>query len=219
MTAATINTTVTGLQGNPVASTAPASNQALGWNGSSWVPQGPFLPLTGGTLTGNITTTGNIRTTGGSLQSPGNAGALFNGAGNRVADAKPLVAYTGTTGWSFSSATPSMGGFGANVQYLPRVTGLMLIMFRAIAWVNQPSYTLDFGVNYGTGSPPALGAAEAGTRTAINVQVQGSTIGNSYTHFSIRGGLTVGTNYWFDTVVWANAAGQYNYVTWNVTEI
>lgn len=52
MTQAVIQTTVTGMQGRPIATTAPAANQAYTWSGSAWVPTGPFLPLAGGILTG-----------------------------------------------------------------------------------------------------------------------------------------------------------------------
>lgn len=48
MVQAVIATTVTGLQGRQVAATpAPTNNQALTWNGSAWVPAGPFLTAAG----------------------------------------------------------------------------------------------------------------------------------------------------------------------------
>lgn len=48
MVQAVIATTVTGLQGRGVAATpAPTNNQALIWNGSAWVPGGPFLTAAG----------------------------------------------------------------------------------------------------------------------------------------------------------------------------
>lgn len=48
MVQAVIPTTVTGLQGRPVASTpAPTNNQALIWNGTAWVPGGPYLTAAG----------------------------------------------------------------------------------------------------------------------------------------------------------------------------
>lgn len=48
MVQAVIPTTVVGLQGRPVASTpAPTNNQALVWNGSAWVPGGPYLTAAG----------------------------------------------------------------------------------------------------------------------------------------------------------------------------
>lgn len=48
MVQAVIATTVTGLQGRQVAATpAPTNNQALIWNGSAWVPGGPYLIAAG----------------------------------------------------------------------------------------------------------------------------------------------------------------------------
>lgn len=52
MTQAVIQTTVTGMQGRPIATTVPVANQAYTWSGTAWVPTGPFLPLAGGVLTG-----------------------------------------------------------------------------------------------------------------------------------------------------------------------
>lgn len=54
MTQAVIQTTVTGMQGRPLSTTAPAANQAYTWSGSAWTPTGPFLPLAGGILTGAL---------------------------------------------------------------------------------------------------------------------------------------------------------------------
>lgn len=54
MTQAVIATTVTGLQGRAVVTTAPSANQALTWNGSAWAPAGPFVPTVGGTITGPL---------------------------------------------------------------------------------------------------------------------------------------------------------------------
>lgn len=47
MVQAVIATTVTGLQGRPVANTAPTTGQALAWNGSAYAPAGPFLTAAG----------------------------------------------------------------------------------------------------------------------------------------------------------------------------
>jgi hypothetical protein len=63
-----LNTTVTGLQARPVASTAPSSNQGLVWNGSAWVPAnivnsiaaGVGLQAAGGVGTGNVTLNANL---------------------------------------------------------------------------------------------------------------------------------------------------------------
>lgn len=48
MVQAVIPTTVVGLQGRSVAATpAPTNNQALIWNGTAWVPGGPYLTAAG----------------------------------------------------------------------------------------------------------------------------------------------------------------------------
>jgi hypothetical protein len=54
MVAATIETTVTGLQGNPISTLAPAVNQGLVWNGSAWAP-GPVSGLNSPAFTGTPT--------------------------------------------------------------------------------------------------------------------------------------------------------------------
>lgn len=54
MTQAVIQTTVTGMQGRPIATTVPVANQAYTWSGTAWVPTGPYLPLAGGVVTGPI---------------------------------------------------------------------------------------------------------------------------------------------------------------------
>jgi hypothetical protein len=59
MVQAVIQTTVTGLQGNPVAAGTPGGNQSLTWNGTTWAPAGPFMSSTGGTFTGPITLSAN----------------------------------------------------------------------------------------------------------------------------------------------------------------
>ena len=59
MAQATVATTVTGLQGHPIAVTAPTGNQALVWNGTAWAPSGPYMSVTGGAFTGAVTLVGN----------------------------------------------------------------------------------------------------------------------------------------------------------------
>lgn len=54
MTQAVIQTTVTGMQGRPIATTVPAANQAYTWSGTAWAPTGPYLPLAGGVLSGPL---------------------------------------------------------------------------------------------------------------------------------------------------------------------
>lgn len=222
MVQATIQTTVTGIQTRPVVSTAPTNNQVLTWNGSAWTPQGPYLPLTGGTMSGAINTTGNIQTTGGSIQSPGSAGTFLNGAGINVETGKPNVSYQ-TTNFSnvFNGSTNVMGGLGPNMILTPQVTGRVLVIYRCIAWNTNSAYTFNFGVNYGTGTPPALNAVAVGTTIAINVQVTEFTTGNTFTLMSFQTGLTVGAAYWFDTLNWTSSpgGGTYNYINFYASEV
>lgn len=61
MAQATIVTTVTGLQGRAVASAAPATGQALVFNGTNWTPDNTtFVKSAGGTMTGVLTSTSSI---------------------------------------------------------------------------------------------------------------------------------------------------------------
>lgn len=73
---AVVTTTVVGLQGRPVAATAPAVNQVLMWSGTQWMPGtvsgSTTPPPTGG---GAISTPG-----GGAVDTPG-GGAIDSPAG------------------------------------------------------------------------------------------------------------------------------------------
>jgi hypothetical protein len=65
--------TVTGLQGRPIATTAPADGQALSWSaaGGVWTPiTPPFLPLSGGCVSGNLTGAGTL-TSANQMVNPG----------------------------------------------------------------------------------------------------------------------------------------------------
>jgi hypothetical protein len=64
MVQAVVQTTVTGLQGNPVSATPPTANQGLAWNGTTWAPSGPFLPVAGGAVTGNVSIGGTLNVSG-----------------------------------------------------------------------------------------------------------------------------------------------------------
>lgn len=55
MVQAVVQTTVVALQGSPISVTPPTAGQSLTWSGSAWGGSGPFLPVTGGTLTGSLT--------------------------------------------------------------------------------------------------------------------------------------------------------------------
>lgn len=222
MTTATIATTAVALQGRPISTTAPTTNQILGWNGSAWAPLPPLLPLTGGTLTGNIVTPSTIWTTGGTVESPGTAGSFWNGAGANIISGKVQNRWGVLTSSNVTVTTASsqQGGFGGTFQLTPQITGRVLVCLRPIAWnVNAPSSVLDIAMTYGTGTPPAANAAQTGTAIPINLQCAAS-VGMSYTFAAVILGLAIGTLYWFDTIHWVSAGstGYYAFMTLTLTE-
>lgn len=83
MAQATIATTVTGLQGHPIATTAPVAGQAIVYNGTQWAPDSTtYLKTSGGTVTGALalnggaTVGGNLTQSSGSIATTGSISAL-----------------------------------------------------------------------------------------------------------------------------------------------
>lgn len=121
MVQAVVQTTVTGLQGIPITATPPTVNQSLTFNGTSWAGggpfmaanAGPFLPLTGGTVTGALNVNAQI-TTNANLNITGSAGANIGG-GMNVGGAITAANYFGNgevsvTGQVFSSSLVKSAG-------------------------------------------------------------------------------------------------------------
>lgn len=222
MALATIATTAVGLQGRSIATTTPTANQVFGWNGSAWGPLPPLLPLTGGTLTGNVITPSTIWSTGGTVQSPSSAGTYLNGAGVNILTGKAANRWgvLTTSSVQVTTASAQQGGFGGTFQLAPQVTGRLLVSLRPIAWnVNAPASVLDIAMTYGTGTPPAANAPQIGTAIPINLQCA-SSIGMSYNFAAVILGLTIGATYWFDTIHWVSAGstGYYAFMTLTLTE-
>lgn len=206
MAQATIATTVTGLQGRPVATTAPTNNQALAWNGSAWTPLGPYLPLTGGTLTGNIVTSGNIQTTGGTFQSNLSTGQYLNTSGVNIVSGR-AVNGVNLASTAIAFGTPSTYlGYGVNGNAITPVTsGRVLVLYRFNMWAASGS-SCSCASYYGTGTAP-----NAGSTTAVgNVFATGAGNGNTNgTVLSFEmtnvAAISTGTKYWFD--LFASSAG------------
>jgi hypothetical protein len=76
-----ITVTTTGLQGRHVSNVAPGTNQVLQWDGSQWTPgsgiAGSYLPLTGGTLSGQLNIIANLYVAGAYIYQAG-SGATGN---------------------------------------------------------------------------------------------------------------------------------------------
>lgn len=199
MTTATIATTVTGLQGRPLATTAPTANQLIGWNGTTWTPQGPFLPTAGGSVTGNVTVSGSV--TGGSVQTNGTPGTFLNGSGVNILTGR---GYNGkgflSSQFAFSGSTQVAAG--ANLTMTPHVTSLVLFCGMCQLGAGSSNSAVNMGLCFGTGTPPAQGGGITGTLMAY-----GSTFGTNANIYGAWvpwgimlpwGGFTVGTQYWFD---------------------
>ncbi len=148
-----------------------------------------------------------------------------------------FTGHSGTTGPQGTTGSYFMMGLGAKAggawTYTPTVTGQLEVLtvgnIRCLATQNC-SLTL----NYGTGSAPALGAAQAGTAIGgFPVVGSGASTFVQLMPFAITGvvTLTVGTQYWFDIAALSNVspinlggpgggnpAGQYP-ATLNIVEL
>lgn len=210
MTAATINTTAIGLQGRPLAATAPTTNQLVGWNGTTWTPQGPYLPLTGATLTGNIVTSGNIQTTGGTIQTPGNAGSFLNGAGVNIVSGRAQGSKSGLS-TAFSTASLALVMAGMGLQFTPQVSGTVMLGFSCQIATDAVNANCNIVGFLGTGTPPTQGQAQTGASFGYGATLQGNANSVSmwvpWAQAGIWSGLTIGTTYWMD-FAYCNNAGN-----------
>jgi len=186
MVAVVIPTTITGLQGRPIAATVPTVNQSLVWNGSMWAPAGPLAALPVSIANGGTGATSAA------------AGLAALGGTPRQRAATGTIIVSGTA--NFSSTSAVMGGYGNNGWVItPISTGT--VVFGNLCWANgttagQGSY---FGLAYGVGTPPAQGSPQAGN--TIGVQASVTSQANQafpFMNTGIVSGLTVGTQYWFD---------------------
>lgn len=225
MSQATVAVSIIGLQGRPLSNTAPTTNQALMWNGTAWLPGGPFLPLTGGTLTGNIITSGNIQTTAGSIQSPGNGGSFINGTGYNIRTQRGGITKGGlTTQFSTTSGSLVMCGIGG--QFTPRTSGTIFLGTSCQIAVNVANCVCLACQLYGTGTPPAQGAAQTGSGTgygtSFNANSNTGGVWVPWSQMSIVAGLTVGTTYWADIAISTANTATNAYAQWGmvwVTEL
>lgn len=148
-----------------------------------------------------------------------NVAASCNSAGNYLqftsgtgfaclAPMTPLHVTPANPGTTASSALLS-GGIGAvtSTGFTPNATGRVLITVSGDTNCSS-SDIVKTQIYYGTGAPPAAGAAETGTALGSNVQTKSTTAAFPipFTLTYIVTGLTLGTTYWVDLGV-ANTAG------------
>lgn len=124
-----------------------------------------------------------------------NVNSWFNTGVSTPANFGPLLNFsiTGTT-------TYRMFGYGSSFFYVPVRSGTIIISgsFRSLGTAASGVSGDDYAIYYGTGSPPANGAAATGT---LAFQITCSTPNGAVNMYSIAGtisGLSLGTPYWLD---------------------
>ena len=106
-----------------------------------------------------------------------------------------------------SSTTGVMMGIGSSCALTPVYSSRIFLKMDGIASNNSGIQNVSVEARYGTGTPPANGAAATGTVLG-SPQVGQSAFANSRFTWSVGGiitGLTPGTAYWFDLNVLVSA--------------
>ena len=108
---------------------------------------------------------------------------------------------------STTSTTLVMAGYGQT--FTPKKTGRVLIILSLNANNNTAGDGVQAVLSYGTGTPPAAGAAATGTQTSIASDHTSSTANAAGTMVlaAVLTGLSVGTTYWLDVAYSAITGG------------
>lgn len=189
MTQAVIQTTVTGMQGRPIATTVPANNQTYTWSGSAWTPTGPYLPIAGGVLTGALR-----------LQYAAPV-QIFNDTGTSITAGGLWREANASGNLSFQSNTATAGDFSTAVTALQLGAGGAVTVANTLA-VNGTT-SLAGAVNVGgplngqsigaAGSMQmvngaATGIFSAGAGASAGVITAGTVIGTTGVRYNAVGG-------------------------------
>ena len=121
-----------------------------------------------------------------------------------------LVQLNNSTAYSpagTTSTTLVMAGYGQT--FTPQKTGRVLIILLANVNNNTAGDGVQAVLSYGTGTPPAAGAAVTGLQTGGTAKVTSAaaSASNEVVLVTILPGLTVGTTYWFDVAYAAITGG------------
>lgn len=155
MAQATIDTTVSGIQGTPVSSTPPTVGQVLIFNGTAWVPgtsiNGP-LTVSGAFNAGSLTTAG-VLTVNGPISAPGGitisgTGGLFvNGTStlNGAVGAPGGITIESAEALAFApsgySMVPTPGsGLVINTNLVANANNYASLGITGVAWNNAFAY-------------------------------------------------------------------------------
>lgn len=223
MTAATIATTVTGLQGRPISTIAPTANQALGWTGSAWLGTGPYLPITGGSISGNLTVTGAASAA--SVQTPGPSGTFLNGPGVNLITGRALAVYNLFSSPFTTTINASFVMTGAQAVITPKTSGLIMC-FASVQIANgSANSSTSVGIRIGTGAPPTAGQTGTpgnqapgygmglqNTTNSVGIWVPWSQVG-------MAGNCTIGTQYWWDFMVGVSGNAATAYMQWGSLQL
>lgn len=142
---------------------------------------------------------------------PGTTGQVLTSQG-AAADPTYTSAAAGSTGSAGqnpaapATTTTTMAGLGAVCSFTPTRNGRVLVMFHGhvtIAAGSPAGAGIFNNMAYGTGTPPANGAAFTGTQAAPSQRAWAgvAVTANDYRPFMIAAsltGLVVGTTYWVD---------------------
>jgi hypothetical protein len=231
MTQATLDTTVSGLQGNPISPAAPQTGQLLVWSGTAWVP----ASIINGNLTvngllaapsvnGNLTATGNLA--GANVNATGTVqGANFQNAQgiNTITGRAFMQTQDINQIYTITSSSAVMAGFGSTYQITPRVSGIVLVSAYTLVSNSIANQNTNMNINYNavaSQAAPVQGAAGTGNSLpGVNMTNLCAEPGALFPlqKVGLVTGLTIGATYWFDFVIWLGGSGPANYNYWNMT--
>lgn len=169
MVQAVIPTTVVGLQGRPVASTpAPTNNQALIWNGSAWVPGGPYLTAAGAPYIA----TNYVDNSGFSVgQRPNITSGVVLAAGAYGWDRWKAGASGCTLTWTFSPASTVITIAAGTLQQVIE-GGALINASYTLSWLGSATGRVNTGAY--VASPITFTGAP---NTNVTIEFQGGTLG------------------------------------------
>lgn len=170
MTQAVIQTTVTGMQGRPIATTVPTANQAYTWSGTAWVPTGPFLPLAGGVVTGVV------------RMQFANSAIIFNDTSTSITAGGlwRVITASGQVLWQSNTATA--GDFSTIVTPLTMAASGLVTAAAGFGVSGNASVSGTLTVNGAVGMSSTLnitntmtaGAVDVGGGSGFSLQIDGS---------------------------------------------
>ncbi|HXJ93307.1 MAG TPA: hypothetical protein VMT20_10555, partial [Terriglobia bacterium] len=140
---------VAGLQGNPVSSATPTSNQILTWNGTSWAPAAP--PTTGAQIAQDL---------GGSTASPKVVGLQGNPVSTAAPTSNQVLTWNGTT-WSPTTPAATAGTGACTTNQF--VTGVVL---GSSPTCTQPAFSSLSGAATAAQLPAASASAQGAVQLA-----------------------------------------------------